>query len=154
MESNVFYNIVEYVLIFFGWTFVLYWIHRLGHILPYVKQIHYEHHRTILRITPKWHWSNLFLFNDNWISTIDLWITEVIPTLLFSYITGHWWVAILYYLWAALVQERIEHNSSFNWPILSSGKKHLAHHKNSRVNFGLFTLFWDWVFGTKMSVQQ
>jgi len=145
-------NVFECIILFFIWTLVLYWIHRLGHVVPVIKQIHYVHHRTILKITPTWHWSNLFLYNDNWLSTIDLWITEVLPTLLFSYITGHWWIMIFYYIWAALIQEIIEHNPNFNWPILSSGKKHLIHHGDSRVNFGLFTLFWDKIFGTYRSL--
>ena len=148
MNINIFF---EAIITFFSWTLILYWIHRLGHIIPVIKKIHYSHHRTILKVTPVWHWSNLFLYNDNWMSTVDLWITEVIPTILFSWITGHWWILIFYYVWASLIQERIEHNSHFNWPILASGQKHLLHHKNSTVNFGLFTLFWDWVFGTKQN---
>ena len=29
---------MEYVLIFFGWTFILYWCHRLCHYIPYLKE--------------------------------------------------------------------------------------------------------------------
>lgn len=153
MELKDFFNIIEYPLIFLTWTFGLYWIHRLAHVVPYIKQIHYDHHRTILKITPKWHWSNLFLFNDTWTSTLDLWITEVLPTVLLSWITGHWWLAVFYYIWAAFIQETIEHDPQFNWPILASGQKHLIHHRNSHKNYGLFFLIWDRLFRTYQPVK-
>jgi sterol desaturase/sphingolipid hydroxylase (fatty acid hydroxylase superfamily) len=96
-----------------------------------------------------WHWNNLFLFNDTWTSTADLWITEVVPTLVFSWLTGHWWIFLFYYLWAALVQETVEHNKNFNiYPLVTSGKWHLEHHRNTKINFGLFLPVWDIVFNT------
>lgn len=136
-----------FVLYFLLWTLILYWIHRLSHRVPIIKDIHMHHHRYILNNITNWHWTNLFLFNDDWISTIDLWITEVIPTILFSLITGQWWIIILYYIWAALLQETIEHNKDFNIPILTSGKWHLIHHQSAK-NYGLFMPTWDILFGT------
>ena len=126
---------------------MLYWIHRIGHYTPAIKQIHMHHHRFVLHHCTTWHWSNLFLYNDDWISTLDLWITEVIPTLLFSLVTGEWWISVFYYIWAAFIQESIEHNSTFNLPILTSGKWHLMHHRGE-INYGLFTPLWDLIFGT------
>jgi sterol desaturase/sphingolipid hydroxylase (fatty acid hydroxylase superfamily) len=91
----------------------------------------------------------LFLFNDNWTSTFDLWITEVVPTLVFSWVTGYWWISVFYYLWAALVQETIEHNPKFNiYPYLTSGKWHLIHHRDTTYNYGLFFPIWDILFKT------
>jgi sterol desaturase/sphingolipid hydroxylase (fatty acid hydroxylase superfamily) len=126
---------------------MLYWIHRVSHSLPIVHSIHMHHHRFILQHNTKWHWSNLFLFNDDWTSTIDLWLTEVIPTILFSLVTGQWWILLFYYVWAAFIQETIEHNDNFNIPILTSGKWHLIHH-HSTFNYGLFTPVWDIIFRT------
>lgn len=94
----------------------------------------------------------MFLFNDTWMSTLDLWITEVIPTLIFSLVTGYWWISVFYYLWAAFVQEIIEHNPKFDvFPLLTSGRWHLIHHHNTSVNYGLFTPVWDIAFGTYKS---
>ena len=138
---------------FLLWTFILYWIHRVCHSVPYVKQIHAHHHRYILTHTTGWKWNNLFLFNDNWLSTADLWITEVIPTLIFSYITGQWWISAFYYIWAAFIQESIEHNKDFNIPLLTSGKWHLIHHR-SKFNYGLFFPIWDIIFGTNKNVHE
>lgn len=126
---------------------MLYWIHRLGHCVPSIRNIHMHHHRFILSHNTNWHWTNLFLFNDDWVSTLDLWMTEVIPTILFSLITGQWWISIFYYIWAALLQETIEHKKDFNIPVLTSGKWHLIHHHSAK-NYGLFIPIWDIIFGT------
>jgi sterol desaturase/sphingolipid hydroxylase (fatty acid hydroxylase superfamily) len=140
---------------FFVWTFFLYWIHRIGHSVPVLRKFHRAHHRFIStnikgnQQPNNWHWSNLFLFNDNWNSTVDLWLTEVIPTLIYSWITGEWWISIFYYVWAAFIQERIEHNPKFDiYPFLTSGPWHLVHHKNSNKNYGLFFPIWDILFRT------
>jgi sterol desaturase/sphingolipid hydroxylase (fatty acid hydroxylase superfamily) len=132
---------------------MLYWIHRIGHNFPVIRTIHMHHHRFILQHNTIWHWSNLFLFNDDWTSTLDLWITEVIPTFLFSLLTGQWWILVFYYVWAAFIQETIEHNKNFNIPILTSGKWHLIHH-HSKFNYGLFTPLWDIIFRTYLHVHK
>ena len=146
---------MDYFLIFLLWLFCLYWIHRIFHIaghkiFPLAHRAHLDHHRFInIHGKTKWEWNNLLLFNDTWMSTLDLWITEVIPTLLFGWLTGHWWVFIFYYLWAALVQEVIEHNPRFSlYPFLTSGKWHLVHHRKPNKNYGLIFPLWDKVFGT------
>jgi sterol desaturase/sphingolipid hydroxylase (fatty acid hydroxylase superfamily) len=141
------------IVYFLLWTLILYWIHRIGHIVPVIKTYHLAHHQHIIVNEPVWHWNNLFLFNDNWESTIDLWVTEVIPTVLFSFITGQWWILIFYYVWASLIQETIEHNKNFDMPILTSGKWHLIHHRSAK-NYGLFVPVWDIIFGTYKHVNR
>jgi sterol desaturase/sphingolipid hydroxylase (fatty acid hydroxylase superfamily) len=143
-------EILGYIGLFLLWTFVLYWIHRVVHRIPFVNDFHQDHHQYINKNNgTTWHWNNLLLYNDTWKSTADLWITEVVPTLLFSYVTGYWSIFVFYYLWAALVQEVIEHNNKFDWyPFLTSGKWHLVHHRNQRRNFGLFIPLWDILFST------
>ena len=93
---------------FFTWTLLLYWIHRISHVIPVLRDIHLDHHRFVLNNNTSWHWSNLFLFNDTWTSTLDLWLSEVIPTLLFSLVTGQWWISVFYYVWAAFIQETFD----------------------------------------------
>lgn len=140
-----------YIIYFLIWTLLLYGIHRLVHVIPYLKQIHWDHHRFV-NTNPtdlKWHWNNLLLFNDNRISTLDLWITEVIPTFLFAMITNQWWIFYFYYFWAAFIQEWIEHNEKINWYPLTSGKWHLVHHKKYKKNYGLFLPIWDRLFCTE-----
>ena len=138
------------IITFISWTFVIYWCHRLAHHLPLLKNLHKDHHQQISENTYKGlHWSNLFLYFDSLKSTADQWFTEVIPTLLFSYVTGQWWLFVAYYIWAALIQEAIEHNPKFNWyPFITSGKWHLVHHDDNSKNFGVFIPVWDKIFGT------
>jgi len=143
------------IIYFFLWTFVLYWVHRIAHKTPYVKEWHWDHHSYIIRNgSPGWQWNNLFLFNDTWTSTLDLYVTEVIPTLLFSLITGQWWISVFYYVWAAFFQERFEHNDKIDIPLASTGKWHLIHHRQPNKNYGLFFPIWDIVFKTYKHVDQ
>lgn len=140
------------ILLFFLWTLILYVIHRSVHVIPFFKKIHLDHHLYAIKNSSQmqWSWKNLFLYNDTFLSTVDLWITEVIPTLLFSYISGQWWIFALYYGWAAFIQERIEHNSRIDWYPFTSGNWHLIHHKNWKKNYGLFHPFWDIIFKTEL----
>lgn len=135
---------------FLAWTLVLYWIHRAAHAIPALQYAHWDHHWYITNHKDMgWHWSNLFLFNDNWISTLDLWLTEVIPTVLFAWFFDAWWLVVFYYVWAAVIQEAVEHNSRINWYPITSGQWHLTHHQNPSKNFGVFIPVWDKVFGTE-----
>lgn len=133
---------------FMWWTFMLYWIHRGVHQVPVLRDIHMDHHKVVNRGVTGWHWSNLFLFNDTWKSTLDLWITEVVPTLLFCWLLDAWWLACFYYVWAAFIQEAIEHNPKVDLLWLTSGRWHLVHHRRARFNFGVFIPVWDILFAT------
>lgn len=143
------------VVSFIAWTFVMYWAHRVVHAIPFLKKIHYNHHAFVSQNNvTRWHWSNLFLFNDNAMSTIDLWLSDVIPTLVFSAITGQWWIAVMYYVWAAFIQERVEHNNSVNlYPWITSGRWHLIHHRVGNKNYGLFVPIWDKLFNTEQKIK-
>jgi sterol desaturase/sphingolipid hydroxylase (fatty acid hydroxylase superfamily) len=140
---------LEYIFIFILWTLVLYLIHRLVHITPVLKELHWDHHKYVNLNDTGWRWNNLFLFNDTWKSTIDLWITEVIPSLIFSIVTGHYWVIVFYYIWAAFLQEELEHNKKINLYPITTGRWHLVHHRTPNKNFGLFLPFWDKIFRTE-----
>lgn len=140
---------------FLVWTFLIYWCHRLGHRIPLVRWAHAGHHKFIAtNPPPRWHWSNIFLFQDNWVSTLDVWLTEFVPTILFCWITGQWWIAVFFYTWSAFVQEAIEHNPRFNkFPWLTSGRWHMIHHKNFKYNYGIFHPLWDMLFKSYKSVR-
>lgn len=161
MEYYILSYWFEITFYFFLWTFVLYWIHRVGHSLWFLKNYHVDHHQFILKnmkeknyTGSRWHWNNLFLFNDTRKSTIDLWLTEVIPTILFSFVTGQWWISVFYYFWAAFIQEIIEHDPNFDLPMLTSGKWHLLHHTKGIKNYGLFLPIWDIVFKSNLPVRK
>jgi sterol desaturase/sphingolipid hydroxylase (fatty acid hydroxylase superfamily) len=134
---------------------MLYWVHRIGHKIPYIKEWHWDHHVYIIKHgSPTWHWNNLFLFNDTWLSTLEMYVLEVIPTLLFSWATGQWWIFIFYYVWAAGPQVTLEHHKNIDVPLLTTGKWHLIHHRRPNKNYGLFFPIWDILFGTYKRVDQ
>ena len=143
---------IAYFLYFLLWTLILYWVHRISHKTLIIKNIHWDHHKFVNLHKVGWHWNNLFLFNDTWASTLDLWITEVIPTIIFSIITHQWWICILYYVWAALMQENLEHNEDIDFPFLTCGKWHRIHHRTHNKNYSLFFPHWDILFGTYKKV--
>lgn len=134
---------------------MIYWTHRLAHVCPIASNWHWDHHAVVTnKHLVGWHWNNFFLYNDTWLSTLDLWFTEVIPTLLFCWILNQWWLFGLYYLWAALIQERIRHNPNFDiYPFITSGRWHLIHHQYANKNYGLFVPIWDMLFGTYKNVK-
>ena len=140
-----------FIIEFLAWSLMLYWIHRAAHVVPWMRKWHLDHHAFVGRggYKSQWHWNNLLLFNDTQKSTVDLWITEVIPTLLFSAITGAWWLSVLYYLWAALFQEVLEHHPNLNYYPFTAGQWHLVHHTYMNKNYSLFLPLWDQFFKTE-----
>ena len=93
-------------------------------------------------------------YTDDWNSTLDIIVTEIIPTLIFCYFTGQWWIFGVYYVWTAFIQEWFEHNPKFDMLPFSAGKTHLVHHKIWRANYSLFFPIWDIVFRTYVSAKK
>jgi len=145
---------MSYALYFILWTLLLYTTHRAAHVIPFMRYYHADHHKQVTQQTVQGlNWKNFFLYFDSINSTIDQWLTEVIPTIIFSFITNQWWIAIFYYIWAGYIQEAIEHNSKINlYPFLTSGKWHLIHHEQPNKNYGVFTPVWDMIFGSWMGL--
>jgi len=144
---------VSYIGVFLLWSFSEYIMHVLAHQIPMMKYIHSHHHRFIFQNSnTKWDWRNIFLWTDSWMCTLDLWVIEVIPTLVISAVTGHWWLFLAFYIWTAYIQENVEHNPKIKIPNLTSGQWHLHHHVNSKSNFGTLVTFWDKLFRTEVKV--
>ncbi len=144
------FHIFNLFFVFSLWTFVVYVMHRLAHSFSFLHYFHKDHHEQVTSQKIKGlHWTNCFLFFDNWKSTIDQWITEIIPAIIISYIFDQYILFFAYYIWAAFVQEFVEHNSKINFfPWLTSGKWHLIHHEYETKNFGVITWVWDRLFKT------
>jgi len=147
---------MEYILVFLFWTFTVYWMHRLAHVWSFMRKFHSDHHAQVTQDTIQGlNWKNMFLWFDSWKSTVDQWLTEVIPTIIISAVTGHWWLFAFYYIWAAFIQEAVEHNEKVNlYPFITSGKWHLIHHINPTKNYGVFFPIWDIIFRTKENLNE
>lgn len=138
------------LLIIFLYTLILYVMHIFAHRCPFFWYFHDDHHKQVINGTIEgFNWKNIFLIFDNWKSTIDQWLIEVIPTVILSIYFEAFWLLTFYYIWAAFIQESVRHNKNFNlMPFLTSGEYHLKHHYSGTKNYGVFVWFWDWVFGT------
>lgn len=139
-----------YVFYFIVWTLILYLLHRLAHINSFLWQYHNDHHTQINFAQNKGkHWSNYFLFFDTWKSTVDQWLIEILPTIIFCMMINDWFIFVFYYFWAVWIQEKIKHDNNFNiYPVLTSGQWHMVHHKYYGNNFGVFVPIWDILFKT------
>lgn len=115
---------------------------------PALQVFHNNHHDYIREYVTDWNINNLLLVNDTVESTIDLWLTEVIPTILFAIVFNAWWIFWFYYVWAAFLQEKFEHSKLDLYP-LTMGKWHMVHHDHPNNNFGLFFPLWDKLFKTE-----
>ena len=135
---------------FFLWTLLMYIMHILAHNVPFLMYYHSDHHfQVATNNVGTWKWTNLILYIDTWETTVDQWLTEVIPTFIFSLVTGAWWIFISYYIWSATFQEMVEHNPRVDiYPFEVSGKWHLVHHEYPGKNYGIIHPLWDMVFGT------
>jgi|Laugresbdmm110sd_1035091.scaffolds.fasta_scaffold132998_2 sterol desaturase/sphingolipid hydroxylase (fatty acid hydroxylase superfamily) len=144
-----------FVIYFLLWTLVLYWIHRVAHVFPYLKDIHKEHHRYVIRnkgsgIALR----HLLLIHKSKDYTIDLWITEVVPTILFSLVTGQVWILIVYYIWAALFQTSVKYDVNFDIFPITWGAWTLLHYRHNSNNFGSIFTIWDRLFKTNKGINQ
>ena len=147
---------MSWLLVFFLWTFTIYWMHRLAHVWKPLRYFHVDHHKQVTQQTiTGLNWKNMFLWFDSWKSTADQWFTEVLPTIIISAVFDQWWLFGFYYVWAAFIQEAIEHNEKINlYPFLTSGRWHLIHHRDPAKNYGVFFPIWDIIFGTKEQLNE
>jgi sterol desaturase/sphingolipid hydroxylase (fatty acid hydroxylase superfamily) len=144
-----------YIITFLGWTLYLYCLHRIAHSghIPFLRRAHMAHHAQIrVNGTTHWHWTNLFLFTDTWAVTRDMWVTEIIPTIVFAIVFNSYWLLAVYYIWAAFLQEPLEHRQGLRIYPFTMGSWHLRHHKDVYCNYGLFLPIWDKLFGTEAKV--
>ena len=144
-----------FIVYFLLWTLVLYWVHRAVHKLPYLKDIHKEHHRYVVRSKESGiALRHLLLVHKSKDYTIDLWITEVIPTIVFSLLTGQIWILIVYYVWAALFQTSTKYDSNFDVFPITWGSWTLLHYRHNSNNFGSVFSLWDRLFKTNKGINQ
>lgn len=140
--------LITIVFYFLLWELILYWMHRISHKWHPFKKYHWAHHKAVNNLEIKWFWQMIFLYQEDWDSTVDLILTELLPTLVFCLITGQWWIMIFWYLWTAFIQEHIQHNPRISSLPLMAGKPHLVHHGDARYNYSVFSPTWDIIFRT------
>lgn len=139
---------------FLLWTGLLYGLHCLAHRSAFLWRFHRAHHQVKYDGSFEFSWRNLIGFYNDWPSTIDQWLLEILPTLsLILLFPRAWPIGILYFIDNIFAEGITDHNPRIRPPFLAMGRYHLAHHRDPQVNLDGFTQFWDWVFGTRKPVE-
>jgi sterol desaturase/sphingolipid hydroxylase (fatty acid hydroxylase superfamily) len=125
------------------WTLLEYILHRFVlHYLPYIKEMHEQHHRDVHALvgTPTWLSVVLFL---GFVFCPLLRLTDLATASAVScgLVTG--------YLWYVSVHHAVHHWHPAHSGYLYSVKRgHAMHHADEAYNFGVTSRFWDRVFRT------
>jgi sterol desaturase/sphingolipid hydroxylase (fatty acid hydroxylase superfamily) len=126
------------------WTLVEYGLHRFAfHELPYVKELHQQHHDE----------ERGLLGTPIWISLAAHCLLVFLPLLLISNLALASAVSsglMLGYLWYVSVHHILHHwhMSHGSYLYLLKRRHALHHHSDTGCNFGVTTALWDRVFQT------
>lgn len=146
MNDPLFFTLL-FILGMITWTFTEYALHRgLGHKRkrknPFTVE-HLLHHKKV----------NYFakpikkVISACLVFSLMMLLLSLIGNLsiALSFSSGFIWMYLIYEMVHRRIHTHAPHNQYGRW----MRKHHLHHHfKNPRVNHGVTTPFWDWVFGT------
>ncbi|XP_034689716.1 delta(7)-sterol-C5(6)-desaturase-like isoform X4 [Vitis riparia] len=122
--------------------FLTYWAHRKLHdIKPLYKYLHAQHHsyNKQHKISP---FAGLALHPLDGIAQGGP--HEIAIFLVPTHFTTHLTVVFLGAIWSANIHDCIDEKM---WPLMGGGY-HVIHHLSNRHNYGLYTIWMDWMFGT------
>ena len=130
-----------------AWTLLEYLMHRwVLHRGPWIRNHHEAHHRD-----PK-----AFVGTPTWLSLVAILVVVMLPSALASgQAIGSSFTAglALGYLWYGAMHYAAHHGHASPGSYLHRLKRRhaLHHHSDAGGNFGVTTLFWDRVFGTRLT---
>jgi len=155
--------VLKLIFIILLWTFIAYWMHRLGHIKSRYNPIYYFHipHHNLDYISKEkrksrnFKWYYLFFYFGNIRSTLDVIFVMTIPLTILIYIIAPnegLFLLLLHYIYEVFLGENIlDHNPNLKGRIthyLAWGQTHLEHHRTPYKNYGLIINLWDYIFST------
>ncbi|KAL2921562.1 Delta(7)-sterol-C5(6)-desaturase [Bienertia sinuspersici] len=136
--SYVMHIVIYFVVVEFG----IYWTHRLMHdIKPIYKYIHASHHRYSKEVvlSPFAGWSGHPL--DGTLLETPYGIALLVVPIHFTTFVALFLVEAI---WGVAIHDKGEGKG---WPIMGSNY-HTIHHTSGHHNYGNYTIFMDWLFGT------
>jgi len=138
---------LTFLIAVFGWTFVEYLLHRvLFHHAPILSLVHEKHHDTPRELigTPSWA-SGLIAMVAVAAPLIATFGLDLGTAATAGMMTGYLWYVFVHY-------------ASHHWHprkgsyLYRARTRHARHHQNPEAgNFGVTTILWDHIFGTKLS---
>lgn len=155
-DSYMYTNIQDYGWLYFVFSifltlafteFLVYWVHRLEHEIPWLyKNVHYLHHEFIY-VTPFCGWA---------FHPLDS-IAQALPMMTAPFFFPvhqhlHTFMTLFLSMWGISIHDNMSFITLQN-VIPSDYFLHAAHHtihhdSGRKKNYGQFTVFWDKVFGT------
>ena len=132
------------------WTFVEYLLHRyVLHHVPWIKEQHEAHHDN----------QKALIGTPTWLSLIVILAAVMLPAILISNLaigSGLTAGLMLGYLWFVTVHYGVHHwNAKPDSYFYRLKRRHaLHHHFDDMRNFGVTSGFWDYVFGTNVTVRR
>lgn len=141
--------ILDFILVFVGWDFVLYWMHRAYHSLELLWRVHRWHHSV----------SQLNAFTGFRASLLEILITGFLTVLLSVWRPESIPWFMLYYIGTQIFMHLEVEYLSFGGlsKFIITPEFHRTHHsvapEHYNKNFGNLWLIWDQVFGTATFLQ-
>jgi len=125
------------------WTLLEYVLHRFVlHHMPYIKQMHEQHHRDVRALVGTPIWFSLALFLGFAFCPL-LWLAG------FAMASAASCGLMSGYLWYVGVHHAVHHwRPAHSGYFYSLKRSHAMHHADEACNFGVTSRFWDRVFGT------
>ncbi len=154
---------IELIIVFFAWTFLTYWLHRLAHIKSkynILYKLHTAHHEVnYFKGGEKFSIGYLFFYFGDIRVTVDVLLTITLPLILLTFLYPSQGLVLLvfHYLHEVFLSERLlDHNPKIKGYIthyFAWGSYHLEHHRNPRSNYSAFVTLWDKIFRTQKIVR-
>lgn len=120
------------------WTLVEYWLHRLAHVLPWIKEEHFEHHEHPRERSGP----SSFITTLVYLVLAFMTFGFVMSALLGGFLLGY---SVFLFVHFAVHHFTI---APGQW-LYEHKLRHTAHHRWDNVEFGVTTDLWDRVHGTR-----
>jgi sterol desaturase/sphingolipid hydroxylase (fatty acid hydroxylase superfamily) len=140
--------LIDVIVLFCIMDFMMYWLHRVGHIKWLYPYVHVWHHR---QEEPK----PLSLFILNPFETSSFGVIWLVLLCFYEsswlgnsiYLTINLLFGLLGHLGVEVLPPTFLKNFLGRW--FTTGSFHVQHHQDIEYNYGFYTLFWDKLFQTK-----
>jgi len=134
------YFLIDLLLLFFGFDFLMYVVHRVSHVVWPFNMFHKKHH------------------SHTYFNSISLYVMEPVEAILFGFlltVAAYVFVfnifSFIFFLilnWILGVFGHLNSRKTKQPHFLGNYVFHKIHHLKGNFNYGFYTVMWDRIFGT------
>jgi methylsterol monooxygenase len=150
ITPTLFQFIWQILVIILCMDFLMYWLHRAYHWGPLYKYFHSVHHAFHETIS----------IHSMCVHAVELF--SIVPMLFIAprvayELFGLHPLSVYCAPYVMALHGILEHCGyddgleTISFGLVTGAKMHIVHHNRPLKNFGFYTYFWDWLFGTKLS---